>query len=251
MATGSTRTTAGCRSAEYAAAWIEERPDLRPKTIQPLQVPAQHATWHRPSAPRPSPKSRKATSAAGARACSTLEVSAVTAAKAYRLLKAIMNTAVDDGLIRRNPCRIKGAGQEKSPERAALTIAAGLRARRCDRPALPGAGAAGDVRQPALGRAGRAAPQRHRPGGLHRPGRTAAHRDEGRRTRRSGRPSRTPGVRTVPFPEHDRGRPALAPGLLRPGRRRRAGVHQPGRNAAAAQQLLPPRLAAGGSRRPA
>jgi hypothetical protein len=39
----------------------------------------------------------------------------VTVAKAYRLLKAILNTAVDDGMIRRNPCRIKGAGQEKSP----------------------------------------------------------------------------------------------------------------------------------------
>ena len=49
-------------------------------------------------------------------------VSAVTTAKAYRLLKAIMNTAVDDGLIRRNPCRIKGAGQERSPERPTLTI---------------------------------------------------------------------------------------------------------------------------------
>jgi integrase len=48
--------------------------------------------------------------------------SAVTVAKAYRLLKAIFNTAVDDGLIRRNPCRIKGAGQEKSPERPVLTI---------------------------------------------------------------------------------------------------------------------------------
>jgi integrase len=33
-----------------------------------------------------------------------------------------MNTAVDDGLIRRNPCRIKGAGQERSPERPVLTI---------------------------------------------------------------------------------------------------------------------------------
>jgi integrase len=49
-------------------------------------------------------------------------VSAVTVAKAYRLLKAICNTAVDDGLIRRNPCRIKGAGQEKSPERPVLTV---------------------------------------------------------------------------------------------------------------------------------
>jgi integrase len=50
------------------------------------------------------------------------KVSAVTVAKAYRLLKAIFNTAVDDGLIRRNPCRIKGAGQEKSAERPVLTV---------------------------------------------------------------------------------------------------------------------------------
>lgn len=44
-------------------------------------------------------------------------------AKAYRLLKAIPNTARDDGVIKRNPCRIKGAGREKSPERPTLTIA--------------------------------------------------------------------------------------------------------------------------------
>jgi hypothetical protein len=50
-------------------------------------------------------------------------VSTVTAAKAYRSLKAILNTAADDGIIRRNPCRIKGAGQEQSAERPVLTIA--------------------------------------------------------------------------------------------------------------------------------
>ena len=49
-------------------------------------------------------------------------VAPVTAAKAYRLLKSIMATAVDDGLIRRNPCRIKGASVEKSPERPLLTV---------------------------------------------------------------------------------------------------------------------------------
>jgi integrase len=49
-------------------------------------------------------------------------VGPVTVAKAYRLLKAIMTTAVDDQLIRRNPCRIKGAGEEKSPERPVLTL---------------------------------------------------------------------------------------------------------------------------------
>jgi integrase len=49
-------------------------------------------------------------------------VNAVTVAKAYRLLKAIFNTAVDDRLIRRNPCRTVGAGQERSAERPVLTV---------------------------------------------------------------------------------------------------------------------------------
>ncbi|MEU5525136.1 site-specific integrase [Streptomyces sp. BSE7F] len=44
-------------------------------------------------------------------------------AKAYRLLKAIMETAVDDELIQRNPCRIKGAGKEKAAERRIATVA--------------------------------------------------------------------------------------------------------------------------------
>ena len=49
-------------------------------------------------------------------------VGQVTVAKAYRLLKAILSTAVEDGMIRRNPCRIKGAGQEISPEQPILTV---------------------------------------------------------------------------------------------------------------------------------
>ena len=48
----------------------------------------------------------------------------VTVAKAYRLLHAIMATAADDGLIRRNPCRIKGAGQEDSAERPVVPVPA-------------------------------------------------------------------------------------------------------------------------------
>jgi hypothetical protein len=40
--------------------------------------------------------------------------SEITTAKAYRFLRAVMNTAVDDGLIKRTPCRIKGAGSEDS-----------------------------------------------------------------------------------------------------------------------------------------
>lgn len=43
-------------------------------------------------------------------------------AKAYRVLRAIMNTAADDLVIRRNPCRIPKAGDDGSAERQALTV---------------------------------------------------------------------------------------------------------------------------------
>ncbi|QTU47450.1 site-specific integrase [Streptomyces scabiei] len=47
---------------------------------------------------------------------------ATTVAKSYRLLKAILQTAVDDDLLRSNPCRITGAGKEEADERPTATI---------------------------------------------------------------------------------------------------------------------------------
>jgi integrase len=47
----------------------------------------------------------------------------VTVAKACRLLHAIMETAADDELVRRNPCRIDGSGQEDSAEREVIPLA--------------------------------------------------------------------------------------------------------------------------------
>jgi integrase len=47
---------------------------------------------------------------------------AVTAAKCYRLLRAICNTAVADGELARNPCAIPGAGDESSSERPAVSL---------------------------------------------------------------------------------------------------------------------------------
>jgi integrase len=106
---------------QYAQAWIDERPGLRPKTIQLYRYLLR----------------RHLSPGLGAKAVAVIrepqvrrwrkelldaKISEVTTAKAYRLLKAIMNTAADDGLIRRNPCRIKGAGLEKSPERPVLTV---------------------------------------------------------------------------------------------------------------------------------
>jgi len=45
------------------------------------------------------------------------------AAKAYRLLRAVLNTAVDDDLIRRNPCRLRGADREDAAGRPTLSPA--------------------------------------------------------------------------------------------------------------------------------
>jgi integrase len=105
----------------YATAWIDERPGLRPKTIQLyrylMRAHLQEAFGSTTIAGITEADVRRWPAdmlSAG--------VTPVTAAKAYRLLKAIMATAVDDGLIRRNPCRIKGASVKKSPERPVLTI---------------------------------------------------------------------------------------------------------------------------------
>ncbi len=52
--------------------------------------------------------------------------SPMQAAKSYRLLRAILATATSDGRLAVNPCRISGAGQERSAERPALTVEAVL-----------------------------------------------------------------------------------------------------------------------------
>ncbi|WP_322770684.1 site-specific integrase [Frankia sp. Cr1] len=47
----------------------------------------------------------------------------VTVETTYRLLRAILMTAVEDGLIPKNPCRIKGAGTVRDAPRPEITIA--------------------------------------------------------------------------------------------------------------------------------
>ncbi len=48
---------------------------------------------------------------------------ATTAAKAYRLITAIMRTAVADEVISRSPCQVKGAAVEHAPERPTASVA--------------------------------------------------------------------------------------------------------------------------------
>jgi len=45
------------------------------------------------------------------------------AAKSYRVLRAVLNTAVADELIVRNPCKVRGAGQWDAPERPLVSTA--------------------------------------------------------------------------------------------------------------------------------
>jgi hypothetical protein len=114
------------RLADYLNEWICQRPGLRPRTVdlygwlsRRYLVPALGdrmlcdltpgiiRAWH-------------AELVAGG-------VGRTMVAKAYRLLRAVLNTAVDDELIARNPCRIKGAGAEHAPERPTATVAQVLR----------------------------------------------------------------------------------------------------------------------------
>jgi hypothetical protein len=145
--------------AQYAAAWIEERPGLRPKTIElyryllrrhllPILGAASVAHIREPQVRH----WRKNLLAAG--------VSEITVAKAYRLIKAIMNTALDDGLIRRNPCRNQGRRAGDLTRAASPDCRPGLRAGGRHRPSLSRPGPGGRVRLPPVGRAGRAAPLR-------------------------------------------------------------------------------------------
>lgn len=113
--------------ATYADGWVRDRM-LKPRTeglyVALLKNHLLPAFGNRPIGEIREPEVRrwhKERLTAGS--VSSRPFGPVTVAKAYRLLHAVMTTAADDGLIRRNPCRIKGAGQEDSPERPVVPVA--------------------------------------------------------------------------------------------------------------------------------
>lgn len=107
----------------YADKWITERPALRPRTVElyrwllrkhiepdigAVQLGKLSAAVVR--------QWRADRLAAG--------VSESVTAKAYRLLRAVMNTAVDeDKIVNSNPCRVRGADRENPAERPVITVA--------------------------------------------------------------------------------------------------------------------------------
>jgi integrase len=109
------------RLGVYAQRWIDHRPGLRPRTVELYEwLLRRHI----------SPYLGNATVAGitpdavrdwRARLLSQ-GVSESATAKAYRLLRAVLATAADDRAIARNPCRIRGGGDENPAERPVLTI---------------------------------------------------------------------------------------------------------------------------------
>jgi integrase len=106
----------------YLVDWIEQRPNLRPRTTDLYQW--LHRKYIEPTLDRYSLGDVTPGTVRAWRARLVDSGASTTmVAKAYRLLRAVLNTAVEDELIRRNPCRIKGAGQERPPERPVATVA--------------------------------------------------------------------------------------------------------------------------------
>lgn len=106
---------------EYAAAWMAGRADLRPRTAELYQ-----GLLNRHLAPQLGavPLTRLSTTLVRQWYTARLRdgIGRSTVAKAYRLLKCILNTAVVDELLTRNPCVIRGAGAERTPERVPPTL---------------------------------------------------------------------------------------------------------------------------------
>ncbi|NQE89309.1 tyrosine-type recombinase/integrase [Nocardia terpenica] len=108
---------------EYVERWIDQRPGLRPRTRELyrwlLRKHVEETDLGGTAVGKlTTPMVRQWRSGrieAG--------VSEIVTAKAYRLVRAALNTAVDeDKIIPRNPCRVRGADRENSPERPVLTV---------------------------------------------------------------------------------------------------------------------------------
>jgi integrase len=105
----------------YATNWLDGRNDLRPKTMELYAyLLRRHLIPHLGDVAMS--KMDTATIRRWHGQVSAGSHGAVTTAKAYRLLRQIMAAAVDDMLLRTNPCTLKNVAVERSAERATPTI---------------------------------------------------------------------------------------------------------------------------------
>jgi integrase len=108
---------------DYAGYWIAQRAGLRPRTVDLYSwLCRKHINPYLGGVPL----GRLSTPMIREWRANLLRrgVSVSMAAKAYRLLRSILATAVEeDKILARNPCRVRGAGTERAPERPVLTVA--------------------------------------------------------------------------------------------------------------------------------
>ncbi|MEU7880635.1 tyrosine-type recombinase/integrase [Microbispora bryophytorum] len=111
------------RLSDYAENWISQRPGLRPRTVDLYRwLLNKHVTPYLGAAQL----GKLSTAMIRQWRADLLAngVSVSVAAKAYRLLRAVLMTAAEeDHIIPSNPCRIRGAGDEHPAERPVLTVA--------------------------------------------------------------------------------------------------------------------------------
>lgn len=106
----------------YADRWIRERPGLRPRTVELYRwLLTKHLE------PRLGSVKLGDVSTAMIREWRSellkAGVSHSVAAKSYRLLRAVLNRAVqEDQILTRNPCRVRGADRENAAERPIPTV---------------------------------------------------------------------------------------------------------------------------------
>jgi hypothetical protein len=118
------------RLGDYASAWVAERPGLRPRTADLYRwLLGKHIAPYLGGIPLSGLSTRLIREWRATLLRNGVSVS--VAAKAYRLLRAILTTAVEeDGLLPRNPCRIRGAGDGRA---TGADCCSGLRVGRGDR----------------------------------------------------------------------------------------------------------------------
>jgi integrase len=106
---------------DYVQAWIDGHTGLSPRTRERYQGVLDHHI-----APHLGEANLGHLTTATVRRWHTKlhrEASPATAAKAYRLLRAVCNGAIEDGVLAANPCQVKGAGIDRSAERPIATVA--------------------------------------------------------------------------------------------------------------------------------
>jgi len=109
--------------AQYSESWLSLRTDLRPRTRELYESLLRLHLLPSLGGYALARLSPSIVRKWFAEVSSKQGPGAATAARSYRLLRTILNTAVTDEILVKNPCQVRGAGTEHSPERPVASTA--------------------------------------------------------------------------------------------------------------------------------